>query len=263
MSPPDAPSSSPPSDDDASLTPGLPQGLSDDGEASDEAPASTPATVDVPSGGDPEAEAPPSISFGAELGRKALHLGALVVPLGMAWLGKPQALYVVIPTALLAVAADVLRGTWAPADRLVRRLFGGLMRASEQPGPGRIVLNGSTCVLVAAALAGLLFPLRLAVPALVLALVADAAAALVGRALGRTRWPGTARTVEGSVAFALAGVAVTAVSLAFFPALTWTVGLAGTLAAALAEVPSRPLNDNIRIPLVAAAVMRLTEALGG
>jgi dolichol kinase len=56
--------------------------------------------------------------------------------------------------------------------------------------------------------------------------------------------------VEGSLAFIAAGLLV----LAFFP-LSWTARLTAILSAAVAEAAPLPVNDNIAVPLIAAAVV--------
>ena len=190
-------------------------------------------------------------SYGAEVKRKALHLAALVVPALMVALGKPEALYVLVPGAAVAIACDVLRAYSPPFRRWIRYVFGPLMRAEEwTPVGGGVILNGATGVLVGAALLTWIVPIRLAVPVFVMFMIADAAAALVGRRLGRHPWPGRPHTVEGSLAFVATGLAV----WACFPSVSFVVGVLGVLAAATAEALPLPLNDNIRVPLVAALV---------
>ncbi|QXD16400.1 phosphatidate cytidylyltransferase [Rhodocaloribacter litoris] len=195
------------------------------------------------------------LDFTGELWRKGLHLLALVVPLGMALLGKPAALALLVPLALLAAGADVLRAYAPWFNRLVDRCFGAMMRRSERPPPGTVVLNGATWVLVTAALLTWLFPVRIAAPAFAAFMVADAAAALVGRRLGRHPWPGGTRTVEGSLAFLLTGLA----TLALTPGVTlWTGAVAVLLGTATEALPG-PLNDNLRVPLVMATVLFALE----
>jgi dolichol kinase len=194
--------------------------------------------------------------YGAEIKRKALHLAALGVPGLMVLLGKPAALYVLAPGAVLAVAADVLRA-YSPSFRgWIQWIFGSLMRAKEwTPVGDGVVINGATGVLVGAALLTWIFPIRLAVPVFVMFMIADAAAALVGRRLGRHPWPGRPHTVEGSLAFVVTGLAV----WACFPNVSFLIGVLGVVAAAAVEALPLPLNDNIRVPLVAALVTALAE----
>lgn len=124
------------------------------------------------------------------------------------------------------------------------------MRAKELPPVGsRIVINGATSVLIAATLLTLFIPLEIGAPILAMTMIADAAAALIGRAVGRHRWPGRRHTVEGSLAFMVTG------SVVVFPlGMPWIGGAAAVVSAAVAEAAPLPVNDNIAVPLIAALV---------
>ena len=197
-------------------------------------------------------------SYAAEIGRKTLHLLALVIPLGMWMLGTPMALYVLGVTATMAVMADVARAYWPWFHEWIRTIFGPLMRAEELPEVGtRVTFNGATCVLVGAALLTLLFPLRVAVPVLTMTMLADAAAALVGRRIGRHSWGSLSATVEGSTAFVITGLAV----MAAFPSLALLPAVLGVLVAAVVEAVPFPVNDNIRVPIITALVVMVGETV--
>ena len=197
-------------------------------------------------------------SYTAEIGRKALHLLALIIPMGMWVLGTPLALYVLGTGAAVAVGADIARAYSPWFNGWIRTIFGPLMRAEELPEVGtRITFNGATCVLVGAALLTLLFPLRVAVPVLTMTMLADAAAALVGRRIGRHSWGSLSATVEGSTAFVLTGLAVMAV----FPSPALLPAVLGVLVAAVVEAVPFPVNDNIRVPLTAALVVMIGETI--
>lgn len=205
-----------------------------------------PVHSSEPSGAEDEQ----AFSYRAELQRKALHFLALLVPLGMHALGRETALTLLLPLTCAAVAADILRARSASFNQHIRRVFGPLMRAKELPPVGsRIVINGATSVLVAATLLTLFVPLEIGAPILAMTMIADAAAALVGRAIGRHRWPGRRHTVEGSVAFLVTGGAVV-----FSLGLPWIGGAAAVVSAAVVEAAPMPVNDNIAVPLVAALV---------
>jgi len=200
----------------------------------------------------------PRFSYAAEVGRKTLHLLALVIPLGMWLLGTPLALYVLAAGAGMAGAADVARAHLPAFNEWIRRVFGPLMRTEELPAVGEgVTFNGATSVLVGAALLLLIFPLRVAVPVLTMTMLADAAAALVGRRLGRHPWGDLSATVEGTAAFVVTGLVV----MACFPALAYGPAAAGVLVAATVEALPLPVNDNVRVPLVAALVVAGGEAL--
>lgn len=196
------------------------------------------------------------LPFAAELQRKVLHLLALVVPLGMAMLGLPTVLYVLLPATTLALTGDALRAYVPDFHRFIRRFFGGMMRPREMPPPGHgIVINGATWVLVSATLLTLIIPLRVAVPILTMFMLSDAVAALVGRRWGRHPWGTTSRTVEGSAAFLGTGLGV----MACFPALPFGLSALATGVACLTEAAPMPGNDNVRVPFVAALTLMLLE----
>lgn len=228
----------------------MPASSRDDTGTAVESDAVEPGAAEA--GSDP-AEA---FSYGAEIKRKALHLLALVVPVGMGWLGNPAALYVLVPVTALAVGADVLRAYSVPFNRFIRSLFGPLMREEELPEVGTgVVVNGASCVLVGATVLAALFPMDIAVPVFVMTMIADAAAALVGRRMGRHPWPGSSHTMEGSAAFVATGLAV----LAFFPSVSLPAAAVGVIAGAAVEAGPLPVNDNIRVPVVSALVIVLLQ----
>lgn len=199
----------------------------------------------------------PSLSYTGELGRKALHLLALSIPLGIWWVGMPLALSLLAPATLLAVGADLLRSYSRTFNHWIRWGFGALMRPEELPGVGaQMQLNGATCVLIGALLMVLVFPLRVVVPVLAMAMLADAAAALVGRRIGRHSWGSLSATVEGTAAFIVTGLAI----MACFPSVAFGPAAAGVLVGAAVEVVPLPVNDNIRVPLAAAFAVVGTEA---
>jgi dolichol kinase len=208
------------------------------------------------------ATAPPrGLSYGAELKRKALHLSALAYPIGIVLARRPTALAVVIPLALIGLAVDVARQRTDLVRKPFLRVFGSIMRPEEVPTPGApLVLNGAVWMCVAAALCVLFFPAPIAAAALIMQQMGDAAAAIVGRRFGTIHWPGQRKTLEGSVALAATAFA-SGWLLAQIPveglAAALPVGrlAAGAVAAAVAEALPIPMNDNIRVPLAAGAVM--------
>lgn len=192
---------------------------------------------------------------------------AVVIPLGILVLGRPAALAVLAPMAVVAVLGDWLRAREGWPRHLIHRVFARIMRPEELPPPGPVVWNGATMMTTASALCVLLFPATVAAAALLMQMIGDAAAALVGRRYGRTRYPGSPKSAEGSAAFFAAALA-SATPLLWWPAadpggrLTPLVLVAGALAATVTEAVRLPLNDNLRVPLVAGAAMLIARALG-
>ncbi len=204
---------------------------------------------------------PRGLSYGAELRRKALHLTALAYPIGIVLAPRPVALAICIPLALVAVTLDVLRQRSAAVRRPFLKVFAPLMRPEEIPEPGApLVLNGAVWMCIAATLCVILFPAPVAAAALIMQQMGDAAAAIVGRRYGTIRWPGLNKTLQGSLAMAAAAFA-SAWLLSLLPveglaaALPLSRLAAGAVAAAIAEALPVPIDDNVRVPLIAGAVM--------
>jgi dolichol kinase len=194
-------------------------------------------------------------SFLAELRRKAIHLGFLILPLELLFhvlpwpqsKGEFRALFLLLVAGALLL--DLLR-IHAPRVRtFFREFFAGMIRDHEEFG-----LLGSTYLLLASLLAIEIFPQPVAAAAVGFTVLGDAMAAIVGRAWGRTRILG--KSVEGFVGCLVACVAWGAL-LATTGHLAWPVVLVGALAASLVEFLPIPLDDNLGITLAAGYAMRL------
>ncbi len=208
-------------------------------------------------------DSPPLISYSAELKRKALHLGALLIPLGIVVLGREAALWLLVPFAVFAVTCDVARLRVGWMHRFITWLFAPIMRPEEQPPfGGPIVINGATWMCVSAAVCTFLFPEPIAAASLAMLMVGDGAAAVIGRRFGRTRYPFSEKSVEGSAAFFVTGLLA---ALPFgaipVPGVAVLVLTVGALTAALVEALPVPINDNVRVPVVAGAAMLLASTL--
>lgn len=199
----------------------------------------------------PMASSHPVLDFKGEIGRKALHLLALVVPLSMLAIPFAVALTLLAGLSLLAIGTEVARSRSAPVAAFVDRWFGWMMRPEER-GMGR-GFTGATWVVVTATLLLLAFDARIAATAMSMALVGDAAAALVGRTWGRVRWPGSRRTLLGTGAFVVTALVVAL----FFPWFGWGARAAAAIAAAAVETLPLPVNDNLSLPFAAAAALAI------
>lgn len=190
-----------------------------------------------------------------ELGRKAIHVASVLVPLLVLAVPRPVAVAVLGSGAVLALAIDLSRLRFRPVRYRFLRLTRTLLRHHE-----RHHLAGATYMAVAYALALALFPRPIAVMAMLFNGLGDAAAALVGKRFGRrrTRW---GKSWEGFAAGLAVDVAVALAVSSLFPTLPLAAALAGALAAAAIEFSPLPLDDNLRVTLgggaTAWAVMML------
>jgi len=179
-----------------------------------------------------------------EAWRKALHLSTLLLPVWILWADAPWRMRGLVFAFLFFLTVDVLRLRWAPMRRWLHRRIHGSLRATERARlTSAHYLTFSACVL-AWGLSASMAATALAVP-----IVGDAAAALVGRRFGRTRIG--RKSLEGSAAFFLSGMAVGWLCLGENP-LALAVAV---LAATVVEALPLPVDDNLSVPLVTALVL--------
>ena len=152
---------------------------------------------------------------------------------------------------------EIVRKQLSPMGYYTNRLFGFVLRKKEK-APG-FHLTGATYVLAAAIVVTLLFPKPIAITALVIILVADSAAALVGRRYGKIRV--LDKSAEGSVAFLVTAL-LCVIAIALFTGFHERFALGGLIASVVStavELSANllPFDDNLSITLAAASSMWL------
>jgi len=182
---------------------------------------------------------------GVEIKRKTVHLATLVIPLGYGLTSDVTLLTFLIPFFLVYLAVDLLRHFHTGLASLFREhFFGRVLREEEKP-----TLMGSTYFLFASILTILLFPKPIAIVSLLILILSDTAAALVGKGIGRISIFG--KTLEGTMAFIFSSILIVWI----YPDMDRLSGSVAALGAALIELLPIPLDDNLTIPLVAGAIM--------
>src|SRR4030067_2919778 len=130
-----------------------------------------------------------------EITRKIVHLATLVVPVGYSLTSEETVLIFLVPFFICFLSVDLLRHFLPGLASLFRKYFFGRVLREEGGEP----FMGSTYFLFSTILTILLFPKPIAISSLLILILADTAAALVGKGIGRVRILG--KTVEGSTAF--------------------------------------------------------------
>jgi dolichol kinase len=182
---------------------------------------------------------------GVEITRKIVHLGTLVIPVGYALTSKETVLVFLIPFFICFLSVDLLRHFIPELASLFRKyFFGRVLREEEEP-----TFMGSTYFLFSTILTILLFPETIAISSLLILILADTGAALVGKGIGRVRILG--KTLEGSMAFLLIALLIVWI----YPSLNRLSGSLAALGTAVIEILPVKLNDNLTIPLAAGAIM--------
>jgi len=180
-----------------------------------------------------------------EIIRKIVHLATLVVPLGYALTSEETVLVFLVPFFICFVSVDLLRHFLPGLASLFRKYFFGRVLREEE---GETFM-GSTYFLFSTILTILLFPKPIAISSLLILILADTAAALVGKGIGRVGILG--KTLEGSMAFFFTGLLIVWV----YPNLNRFSGSLAALGATLIEILPIRLNDNLTIPLTAGTIL--------
>ncbi len=187
-----------------------------------------------------------------EAARKLIHLTTATVAAMLAWALPAQPRRVLfLGVAAFALALDLARLALPGLRRHFERALGPLLRGAE-----RRRISGASTLAIGFMAAVVLFPRSAAVAGLLYAGCGDAAGALVGRALGRHRFPG-GKSLEGS----LAVLAVTFLIAWTVPPLSPLAALGVALALTLLEAAPLPFDDNLLLPAAGAGLTFFVAAL--
>ncbi len=164
--------------------------------------------------------------------------------------------------AAWAWSLETIRRLSPRANRFMMWFFGPVARQDEWHR-----VNSGTWYMTALVLLALTHSTALCVVGVTVLGVGDPVAGWVGRRFGRHRFA-SGRSWEGSLAFFVAAAGATILTLGWLPsplAIGPTIAVATVAAAiaAVAEALTRRLDDNLTIPLTAAAAAALTLAAFG
>lgn len=188
------------------------------------------------------------ISWKGELVRKGIHLCSLLIP--TAYFIFNPLLIVICLSVACAISAlfDLLRFFGHDTiKKYLSLIFGFIMRPREKKS-----FSGSTTILFAALLVYLLYDLPIAAASMVIVVVGDTAAAVVGRLVGKIRLINS-KSLEGTLAFIMFSL----LGMLVIPDLEFQLSLIGVLAGALFEILPIPIDDNISVPIIAGGIMQV------
>ena len=182
---------------------------------------------------------------GVEIKRKCVHLATLVIPIGYGLTSKETVLICLIPLSLGLLAVDLLRRYHSGLASLFRKFFfGKVLREKEEH-----TLMGSTYFLLSSCLILILFPKTIAIVSLLILILSDTCAALVGTGIGKIAIFG--KTVEGSLAFFVSALLIVWI----YPHVDPFAGSLAAAGATVIEVLPIHVDDNLTIPFAAGTIM--------
>lgn len=185
-----------------------------------------------------------------EAARKAIHVALSLIAAAVVWRLPPEPAAIVLAAATgVALAVELARRASPGFGARFGQTLGPMLRDGEG-----VRLTGATTLSVGYTLAATLLPGVAALAGILFAGVADAAAAVVGKRLGRRRFRG-GKSVEGSLVFFL--VATIIAVLLPLPGVDLAVAALIAVILMLVEAPSLAVDDNLYLPLAGAAVVAL------
>jgi dolichol kinase len=183
------------------------------------------------------------------MGRRLFHLSnCLILAILALIISRDTFLWLLFSLSSLLLLVDIVRLTWFATNRLFIWFFSRLMRQNEAHE-----LNGSIYVLVGCLLTFILFDRDIAVAGMIFLGVGDAFAGMIGERWGRHRI--LSKSLEGTSAFFVSSVIVGLIFQYVVLDISFMVLIVGALCAAVVELLPLPVNDNLAIPLLSAAIM--------
>jgi len=181
-----------------------------------------------------------------EIRRKIFHLVSTSIPLGYFVFERETILIVVAAVFLLSLGIELGRIFVPGIRKHIHPLFTSIMRVAEEKK-----ISGATYLLAGAGITIYFFDKDIAIIALLLVSVSDAAAAIIGTVYGKVRLWG--KSLEGSTAYFTS----TGILMILIQSLTLEQMLAGLFTGTLVELLPIPLNDNLTMPVIAGFAMQV------
>lgn len=182
-----------------------------------------------------------------ELGRKTIHLSSIIIVLAYHYLGKSTTLFFLTAVLILFLGAEYVR------IELGRKIpfFWRFLRAREENAVG-----GEVFFIIGALIAISVFEKEIAIAVILMTTFGDMAAAIFGKAFGKTWIPGLKnRALEGCLAEFAVDMAI---GLLFLPL---PVALAMAVTATFTETVVTKMDDNLIIPIFAGSFGQLISIL--
>lgn len=190
-----------------------------------------------------------SISF--EIKRKLFHVSSILIP--VFYMFTPRFTMTIFLTLVAAfiLYVDISRHYNSKIKELVVKIFSKIMREEEMSNS--LTLSGMSYFFMGCLLVVALFPKWLAITSMMILIICDAAAALIGKKFGKPLSNG--KSIEGFSAFVVSAIIVSVLCYLISGAVfNFTTIFLASLVTAFTEFFSKRLriNDNLSIPLIYA-----------
>jgi dolichol kinase len=190
-----------------------------------------------------------SINYRDEVTRKMVHLCSLSIPVIGYFITKQSAMTILGILSAIAVVVDVGRHFILSWARMIKVVFGPIMREHETDEKKKN-LNGATYVLLSALLCVWIFPKIIFITAFTILIISDTTAALIGRKFGRHKF--LLKSLEGTTAFFVSAAIVICLTpkIDCHNSTEYAIGIIAAFVGAIMEnISFGWADDNLSIPI--------------
>lgn len=185
-----------------------------------------------------------------EFYRKLLHLASCSIALSYLWFFKDRLIMLIIvgTLTLMSIVIEISRNKNNYIQKIFERHFNFMLRKDEIKGS----YTGATWLLLGNFLTIFIFPIFVAVPALLYLSIGDAIAALVGKNF--RRFTIGRKSLVGSFSGFLCGLIFVSLVNKVLP---FHIVMFGSIAAMVTEILPITIDDNLTIPLLSGLTIMI------
>jgi dolichol kinase len=182
-----------------------------------------------------------------ELLRKAIHLCSVIIPISYYFIEKNILLIIVGIGMVFMISVDLIRKVSTGFNAFYTKVIGFVLRKHEFD-VRKHFFTGGTNYTIGIFLGLLLFKREVAAPAILIMILSDTFAAIVGKKIGKhSLWN---KTIEGSITFFMVGIIIVFLTPKVTPNyFEYIYALIALLITTIVEALPFDFDDNITIPL--------------
>lgn len=187
------------------------------------------------------------IGLKGEVLRKTIHLSSAVIPVSYYFIDREIEIIMLSVISFLLILMDItrLRVNWV--RRLYLKVLGPVLRKHEVQNK-EVLFTGGTYLVIAFLICVIVFAKPVAITSMFVIIICDSAAAIFGKVYG-THFIKN-RTIEGSAAFFITGLAVIFLTPKVTELITeYFLAVVALFLTTLFELIPNKIDDNISIPL--------------
>tara|TARA_B100001250_G_scaffold411781_1_gene441239 strand:- start:956 stop:1531 length:576 start_codon:yes stop_codon:yes gene_type:complete len=183
-----------------------------------------------------------------EFSRKGLHLFSSIIPLSYLWIFKEKSVLLVLLgiLSIISILIELFRFKIEPVNIFFKKFFNFMLRKNELEGS----ITGATWLIIGNLVTIYLYPIYIAVPALLFLSIGDSFAALFGKKIPKFKIG--QKSIIGTLAGIFSSLVVVLLVNQILPTYVLVIG---AVIAMLVELIPFPINDNLTIPILSGLIM--------